>query len=251
MKRLLLLILLVGAPATAQLTPAQLGDVSTRPAVDARLPGEIRLVDERGRATTLARVANGRPLALVFADYDCPHVCGPGMVLTAAALAETGLAPGRDYRLAVIGLDPRDDAATVERMRARLAPPALARDAALLRGDAAAVRAATGALGYRYVYDASSGQFAHDASVLVFGGDGRLRAVLPELGLRADVLRAALRGSAPVGRASWSERIAHLCYGLAAAHGRYGRAVGIGLQLLTVALAAAAAVVILRRRRVA
>lgn len=251
MKHLVLLLALTAAPAAAQLSPDQLGHVATRPPVGARLPAGVRLVDEQGRKTTLARVAGGRPLALVFADYDCPHVCGPGLVLTAAALAETGLQPGRGYRLAVVGLDPRDDARTAERMRERIAPPALARDTALLRGDAAAVRAATGALGYAYAYDAGGDQFAHDASVQIFGGDGHLRAVLPELGLRPETLRAALTGSAPGEPLSWGDHVARLCYGLAAAHGRYGRAVAIGLPLLTLALAIVAGLFVLRRRRAA
>lgn len=252
MKRLLPFVALIGAPAAAQLSPNQLDRVTARPPAHARLPGAVRFVDERGRATTLARIARRRPLVLVFADYDCPHVCGPGLALTAAALADTGLAPGRDYRLAVVGLDPRDDAATAERMRERVAPVAAARAMALIRGDAAAVRAVTAALGYAYAFDASNDQFAHDASVYVFGGDGRMRAVLPQLGMRPEALRAALTGPAPAAApAGWSDRVARLCYGLAAAHGRHGQAVTVGLRILTLALAVGGALVILRRRQAA
>ena len=252
MKRLILLAALVAAPAPSRLTPAQLERVATRPAPHARLPGAIRFTDARIGDTTLTQVAAGRPLLLIFADYDCPHVCGTGMALTAAALADTGLSPGRDYRLAVVGLDPRDDAATAERMRASIAPAALARDVALLRGDVAAIRAATGALGYRFIYDRESGQFAHGASVHLFGADGRLRAVLPQLGLRAEALRAALIGPPSATPAiGWGDRVARLCYGLAAAHGRYHGAIVIALQSLTLILAAGVAFLVLRRRRAA
>ena len=44
----------------------------------------------------------------VFADYTCRTLCGPIVEFAAAGLAKTGLRPGVDYRLLVIGLDPRD-----------------------------------------------------------------------------------------------------------------------------------------------
>ena len=45
------------------------------------------------------------PTVLLFADYSCRHICGPGITLTAGALHDAGLTPGRDYRMIVIGLD--------------------------------------------------------------------------------------------------------------------------------------------------
>ena len=234
-------LLLLATPAAAQLSERDLATAVARPPVGARLPADVALIDGSGRRVTLAQVAGGRPLVLLFADYTCPHVCGPGLVLTASALRDSG-ASGTAF--AAIGLDPRDTAADAERF-ARAARPR----PVLLRGDPATIERTTRALGYHYLYDRTGDQFAHDASVYVFAADGRLTALLPELALRPEPLRAALAGSAQP--ESWTERVARLCYGLAAAHGRYGRAALLALQIASAALVAGAAAMLWRRRRVA
>ena len=55
---------------------------------------------------------------MIFADYTCHTLCGPILDFAVAGLAKTGLQPGLNYRLLVIGLDPKDglDAARAMRM---------------------------------------------------------------------------------------------------------------------------------------
>ena len=249
MRLLAVLLLLAGAgPAEAALTQRQLDTVGVHPAAGARLPAGLRFVDQRGSATTLGAVAGGRPLVLLFADYTCNHLCGPGLALTAGALSDSGLVAGRDYALAVVGIDPRDPVTAAQAMAAQLgAGTAVARGARLLTGSAASEAAAMRALGYRAVYDPASDQFAHDASVYVFAGDGRLNALLPELALRPASLRAAIAAHASAPE-SFAEQVAHLCYGLGAAHGRFGRPVVLALQGVTALLLVAGAGMLVRRR---
>lgn len=243
---------LLAAPASAQLTQAQLDTVSAKPPAGARLPGALVVADPAGRHETLADVAGGRPMLLMFADYTCRHVCGPGLALTAGALADAGLVPGRDVTLATLGLDPRDTPADAARMAdAQLAAqPGARRAIRLLSASPASVAAAERALGYRAVYDAGHDQFAHEAVVYVFAADGRLTALLPELALRPAALRAALAASAGSSPQGWTATVAHLCYGLAAAHGRFGRPIVLALQGLALAGLAAAGWLALRRRKV-
>ena len=148
----------------------------------------------------------------------------------------------------MIGIDPRDTPADARRLLAATAPPAIARSAAVLTGDAASIRSATAALGYGFVQDVANDQFAHDAVVYVFAGDGRMTALLPELGLRPAALRAALARPEPAAP-GFAERVAHLCYGLASAHGRFDRPVAWALQALSASMAAALAIVLWRRVR--
>ena len=241
-------VLLAAAfPAAAALTQAQLDGAIARPGAGVRLPA-IVFADEHGAPRRLPEIAAGRPLVLLFADYTCRHLCGPGLVLTAGALHDAGLRPGLDYRLAVIGLDPRDPPGATRAFAGRLAAlPAEARATAFLRGTPAAVTAATRALGYGFVYDPAEDQFAHDASVYVFAADGRLAAMLPELGLRPESLRAALSGAAPP--TGLAARVAHLCFGLAGLTGRYDAGVVLALRGVVLLALAAGALLLLRRRR--
>lgn len=246
MSALLAVTLIAGSGGLDQRT---LATAVARPAAGTRLPAALSFGRPEGGRVTLAGVAAGRPLVLVLADYTCRHVCAPGLALTAAALANTGLRPGRDYRFAVVGLDPRDDADAARAMAARIgATPALAAATTVLLGDPAGTPRLARAIGYGYAYDPGADQFAHDASLYVFAADGRLATVLPELGLNPLALKAAIAGSAPPSE-SIGARVAHLCYGLAAAHGRYAGPVVAALQALSLALIGGAGWWFWRRRR--
>ncbi len=77
------------------------------------------------------------PAVVIFADYTCRTLCGPILEFTAAGLGKTGLQPGIDYRLVVIGLDPRDGIDTHERCARNTSTPAARsqRAAVFLTGD--------------------------------------------------------------------------------------------------------------------
>lgn len=241
MKLLLLLLVLIAAPASARLSPAQLAEAGAHPPPDARLPATLAFTDQRGERVTLGQIADGKPVVLLFVDYTCKHICGPGLTLSAKALSDSGLAIGRDYALVLVGMDPRDtldDARMMQHMR--LAPlPRIERASWFLVGDKATIDAATKALGYGYVYDPSTDQFAHDASLYVFAGDGHLASVLPELALTPELAHAAIANAGhEKPKPNILVQAVHLCYGFAAAHGVYGKPIVVGLQALGVLLLA-------------
>lgn len=243
------LALAFATPAVAALSPDELARAGAHPSAHVALPASLRFATATGGTATLDAVAAGHPLVLIFADYTCTHICAPGLMMSAAALKGTGLAPGDDYRVAVIGLDPKDSAADARTMAAKMTvDPAITRATTFLIGDARVTNAAAKALGYGYVYDPDGDQFAHDASVYVFAPDGRLSAMLPELGLIPTTLRAALDG-ASVPPPSFAAQVAHLCYGFAAAHGRYGRAIVIAMQALSALLLVGLGAFLLKRRQ--
>ena len=111
----LLLATLLRFPAAAALTEEQLASVGVNPPPGASVPLDAPLTDLDGRTTTLRRVVGGRPAVIVFADYRCTQLCSPILAVAGDALSKSDLVPGRDYRLIVVGFNPRADA----RRRAR------------------------------------------------------------------------------------------------------------------------------------
>lgn len=257
MRFLLLLLALWASPACAALTPAELAGVGATPPAGARLPAGLAFVDQAGRPY---RLADGPvPTVLLFADYSCRHICGPGITLTAGALHDAGLKPGRDYRMVVIGLDQDGPVLAARLASERLRGLDAERSAmALLIGAPRTVRQAETALGYHAVYDAQADQFAHDAAIYVFGPGGRLSALLPETASTALQLAAAIAGArqgiayAPPGPRpdrSLAGRISAICYGLASAHGLYAAPVVIGLRIGGVLICLALALFLIGHRR--
>ena len=187
------------------------------------MPLDLSFRDEDGQRETLARAIGGMTTVVIFADYTCHTLCGPILEFTTAGLAKTGLRPGLDYRLVVIGLDPKDGLDTARAMRANHIDPdnPIGKAAIFLSGDDATIHAATGALGLHYAYDAAHDQFAHPAAVYVLDTGGHVRRLLSPLGLDGGDLRLAIVDAGRGAVGSFADRIHLLCYGYDPVRGIY------------------------------
>lgn len=213
-------------PAFAALQSSKLDSVTVEPPPQSQIPQGVHVTDSEGRAGNLGRYL-GQPTVFVLADYTCTTLCGPIVSFVAAALDQSGLRPGRDYRVVVLGLDAKDGTAAAKDMkRARLGDDAdLAAATTFLTADPTTVKNVTDALGYRYVYDAQNDQIAHPAAVFVLTADGHVARVLSGLALDGGSLRLALveAGEGKIG--TLRDQVHLLCYGFDPAKGTYNLAV--------------------------
>ena len=241
-------------PACAALTQDQEARVGVTPPPGAAAPEGLPFEDGQGRPTTLGAALGGKPAVLVFADYRCTNLCGPALVLTRVGLEKSGLTPGRDYRLVVVGLNPAETPVDARAMEQReiATDPAIAKAAVFLSGDAASVTAATRAFGYRYVWDPQYKQFGHLADALVLTPKGKLVRVLSEIGLASGDLRLALIDASQGRLGSLGDQIHLLCYGFNTASGVYNSRVATLLHwaasLTLVAMAGGLGVLVWRQR---
>jgi len=245
MRRLIAFVglgLTLAMPALAGFSQADLAAVSASPRPDAALPLGLSFTDDTGQRRTLGAAIGGKPTMLIFADYTCHTLCGPILDFAAAALDRSGLRPGDDFRLLVIGLDPKDgrDAAHAMR-RDHLGDGALAQTAVVLTGSDVAVRTATDALGYRYAYDPEHDQFAHPAAAYVLDAQGRVTRVLSGLGLSGNDVRLALVAAGDGHTGTLGDRIRLLCYGYDPVRGIYTERITLFLQIGALATVAALA----------
>jgi protein SCO1/2 len=239
MKRLLAraaaFFLLIG-PAQAGLSKAALDSASAPSKTGASIPLALTFRDENGLALSIGDALAGRPALLVFADYTCRTLCGPIVEFAAAGLAQTGLKAGSDFRLLIIGIDPRDSLEDARALKARHVDPLAPLWGAtrVLSGDAASVRSVTAAADYRYVYDEAHDQFAHPAAALVLDARGRVTRVLSALAMNGSDLRLALVGAAGGSTGTLADQVRLLCYG-------FDPDKGIYTAVITTSLAAASA----------
>jgi protein SCO1/2 len=230
MKRLILgatFLFAACAVARAGLTQQQLGAVYADAKPDAQLPLSVQFTDTAGKRITLGEATDGKPAVVVFADYTCTTLCGPILAFAAGGLEKTGLEAGRDFRLIVLGIDPKDSLADARAMKASHvgAGTALAASTVMLTGKPDAIDAATAAAGYHYAYDKDADQFGHPAVAYVVTAQGRVSRVLSALGLNAADLRLALvdAGEGRVG--TIADRIRLLCYCFDPATGIYSASI--------------------------
>lgn len=226
---------MAAGPAAANFTAAQLADLAATPPINAALPKHLVLRDDDGRQVSVMSAIGGVPAVVIFADYTCRTLCGPILEFAAAALAKSALRPGADFRLLVIGLNPRDGIEQARTMRAKHidAGSPINRAATFLTADEKSIHAATAALGLAYAYDKEHDQYAHPAAIYIVDAAGRVRRLLSPLGLDGSDLRLAIveAGHGTVG--NLADRIHLLCYG-------YDPAKGIYTERITVMLGYAA-----------
>ena len=167
--------LLAGAngPAVAALSKSDLAGIEATPRSGAVLPPRLSLQDERDQARPLQLWLGTAPSVWILADFTCKTLCGPIIGLASAALQRTGLRPGTDFRLIVVGLDPKDSAADAMAMKAAQVGTDgdLAKQTYFLRATPDGVAELTRALGIRSAYDREHDQFAHPAAAFVVTRD--------------------------------------------------------------------------------
>ncbi len=228
-----LVLLAMISPARAGGTPADLKAVSAEPRPGAALPLDLAFIDETGAARSLRVALGGAPAVLIFADYTCRTLCGPIVDFAATALRQSGLRPGSDFRLIVVGLDPKDGPAAARAMRRERigTDDPLAEAAVVLTGEAPAIAAATTALGYHYAYDAAHDQYAHPAAAYVLDAGGKVTRVLSGLGLSGNDMRLALVAAGQGHVGTLGDRIRLLCYGYDPVRGIYTERITLMLEI--------------------
>jgi protein SCO1/2 len=224
------------APVAAGISPAAYRDIGVFAPHDARLPLDAVVTDEAGRRLTLAKLVS-RTSVLVFADFTCTTLCGPIVEFAASALEKSGLDPASQFRLIVIGLDPKDRTTDAGRMKRDHVDGNAELEAAVsfVTADEPTIRRLTSALGYRYTYDAEHDQFIHPGAAYVLRADGRVSRVLTGLGLSGGDMRLALveAGEGHIG--TFGDEIRLLCSGFDPEHGGYNLLIGRMLAGATLA----------------
>lgn len=225
---IVLALVLTSAGAKAGLTDVELRSIAASTPADARLDPALTAPDENGHFRSLGSVLGGRPAFLVFIDYTCNTLCGTELLFLGAAIERAKL-PGGAPRIIAFGINPKDGPAAARAMEEQEIPHELRHEAVFLSPNPATIARATRALGFRYLYDAAIGQFAHPAVIYAIAVDGRVRETLSPFALMTSDLAAALYGRQPE---SFAERIRAICYGLGPLRGVYDRGV---MQILAAA----------------
>ena len=233
----------LGAARSQGLAQADIDAIGVSPSAGARADLSLPFTDAAGRRITLGAALGGRPGVVIFADYSCTNLCGPALALTTVGLRASGLTPERDFRLTVVGLNPRDGGAVATKMgKDEIGSTPLAAATTLLLADPASTPALARAFGYRYRYDAAHNQFAHPVAAFVLTREGKLTRALSEIGLTGRDLRLALTEAGGGAVGGVGDQIRLHCYGFDVVSGFYDRGVSalvkIGALMILSLLAA-------------
>jgi protein SCO1 len=214
----------LGVPARAEV-PNVLRDVGIDQRLDAQVPIDLSFRDENGSTVRLGNYFDSRPVILVLAYYRCPMLCTQVLNGLVKSMREMNLELGKQYRVLTVSFDPQEGPELAARKKATYSE-SYARTRAIdgwhfLTGDQGAISRLTNAVGFRYVFDAAAGQFAHGSAIMILTPQGRISHYFMGIDFPArDVRLALIEGSQ--GRIGTPvDRLLLLCYHFDPMTGRY------------------------------
>ncbi|HVY46058.1 MAG TPA: SCO family protein [Minicystis sp.] len=233
-------------PEAAPLPPA-VRDVDIDEHLGGRVDPSLTFTDENGKAVRLGDyLGGGKPLVVVLAYYRCPMLCGLVLRGTVKGLKDLDYHLGEQYRAITVSFDPKDKPAAAREKQATTLEALGAKDRAaswpFVVGSASSSRALADELGFRFVYDAASDQYAHPAAIFVLTPDGRIARYLYGVDYSPRDLRLALLEASEGRIGSIVDRVLMTCYHFDPATRKYGpfvvgfMRVGGALILLTVGM---------------
>lgn len=159
--------------------PTPLKEVTIEQRLNSQLPLDATFRDETGQTVQLGKYFNGkRPVVLALVYYECPMLCTQilnGMTRAAKVLTFT---PGKDYDIVALSFDAREtppEAAAKKAVYLKdYGHPETANGWHFLTGTVDNIKRVTNAVGFRYMWDVHTAQFAHASAIYILTPDGRL-----------------------------------------------------------------------------
>jgi protein SCO1 len=225
-----------GAPANGMMSkgdlpagvqPADLQKIAFDQRLNAQIPLDLPFKDEAGRTVTLAQYFNHRkPVVLALVYYDCPMLCTLVLNGLAGAMKGMSLNPGSDYDLVTISFNPRDTPPLAAQKKKSYIQRYGHADAAsawhFLTGQDASIKPLADAVGFHYVYDETTGLYAHASGIMVATADGRLAKYLYGIDYAPRDLRLALVDASAGRIGTPVDRVLLYCYHYDPKTGKYG-----------------------------
>jgi protein SCO1 len=160
-------------------TPEVLKSVSIEQKLGEQVPLDAVLRDEAGREVRLGEYfAKGKPVVLALVYYECPMMCNQILNALSGSLVAVSFTPGKEFEVVTVSFDPRETPELAARKKATYMKR-YGREGAetgwhFLTGNQESIDRVTKAVGFNYVWDERSKQYAHSSAIMVATSEGRL-----------------------------------------------------------------------------
>jgi protein SCO1/2 len=229
--------------------------------LNTQVPLDVVFHDEHGADITLRQILNtptmqGKPAILELVYYQCPMLCTEVMNATLNSLKEISLEIGRDFSVITVSIDPTEKPVLAEARQIMYAGlygrPGAVRGWHFLTGNATAIQQLAAAVGFRYVYDKQSSQFAHASGIILLTPAGRISRYYYGIAYKPRDLRLGLVEASDNKIGSAVDAILLYCYHYDPSTGKYGLVIAnivrAGAALTVIALTAMV-LIFLRREK--
>ncbi len=172
------LLLCVTAQAQDAPPPPFLNDVGIDQKLNEQVPLDLQFKNESGATVRLRDLMRDQPVILTLVYYECPMLCTMVLNDLSGALKMVPFDVGNEFDIITVSFDPRETpelaAAKKEQYVRQYGRAGAAKGWHFLTGDEESIKSLTSAVGFRYVWDEATKQFAHASGFMILTPDGRI-----------------------------------------------------------------------------
>ncbi len=233
-------VILLGAMLAVSSASAQMMDptkaaarafteVGIEQKLNGQVPLDLKFTDEQGNVVELGTYFHTKPVIISLVYYRCPMLCTQvlnGMVQTFRTLKFTA---GKEFEVVTVSIDHHEthemaaekkDTYVTEYDRAGVAD-----GWHFLVGDSLSVKRLADAVGFKFVYDVPTKQFAHASGIMIATPQGKLARYLYGIEYGAKDVTFSLMEAAQEKIGSPVDKLLLLCYHYDPTTGKYGMVV--------------------------
>ena len=216
----------VGPGLEASATPEILKHVGIEQKIGASLPLDLEFYDETGTPVKLGSYFGDKPVILSLVYYDCPMLCTEVLNGLNRSLAPLNFTIGDEFEVLSVSFDPRETPQLAGQKKAvytqRYNRPGAKEGWHFLTGEAPAIDALTGTVGFNYVYDEDEGQFVHGSAIMIVSPKGTVSHYFFGIEYPSEDIRLALIESSEEKLGNVFDQIMLYCFNYDPEQGRYG-----------------------------
>lgn len=194
---------------------------------DVPLDAEFR--DEAGKTHTFGEYLGKKPTLLMLIQYRCTMLCSEEMKILSQSLKEMQFDIGKQFDVIIVSIDPREGADLASAYKSGWVKdygrPGADEGWRFLTGTKENIDRLATSIGYHYVYDQRTDQYAHPDGVIVLTPSGRVSKYFFRLNYDPRDMRLALVEASNNKIGTPLDAFALLCYHYDPVTGKYGVAV--------------------------
>jgi len=203
-------------------------DIRIDQKLEAQVPLHLTFTDDKGRQVVLDEYFGDKPVVLGLVYYACPSLCNlvmNGMVNSFDGAGNL-LNLGEDFIALTVSIDPRETYELAAEKKANYLGH-FHRDGGdegwhFLTGTEENIETLANAVGYRYFYDETTDQYAHDSGLVILTPDGVISSYYLGIEYLPRRLQFSLMDASDGKIGSLMDQIVRLCFVYDPSQGAYG-----------------------------
>lgn len=203
-----------------------------------QVPLNLTFRDETGREVQLKQYFGKKPVLLTLVYYECPSLCGLVLQGLLKSLRVINYTPGDQFEIVTVSINPKETPDLAAAKKQNFLKEYGRLDAAkgwhFLTGEDDQIRQLADAVGFRYVYDPKSGQYAHAAGIMLLTPGGKVARYFYGIEYSPRDLRMGIIDASQGKVGSPVEKVILFCFQYDPSTGKYSLAIIRVIQLASV-----------------